>query len=81
MNHRCKSKFYALLGNDNEDEDKCPEAEEMPKEDTEEAVLGDVSSLNTLTGLGKSRSLQLIGTVGKKEFKMLIDSGSTHNFV
>nr|GEW61723.1 retrotransposon-related protein [Tanacetum cinerariifolium] len=43
---------------------------------------GDISILNSLIGHGSPRSLQLWGTIGSTEdVHVLIDNGSTHNFV
>lgn len=51
------------MGNDEEEDPPC-EVQEL--EDTAEGdVLRDVSSLNTLAGLGKPRSLYLTGTIYK----------------
>ncbi|GKC52217.1 ty3-gypsy retrotransposon protein, partial [Tanacetum coccineum] len=48
----------------------------------EEAVeSGDISILNSLIGHGSPRSLQLWGTIGTRDVHVLIDNGSTHNFV
>ncbi|GJV34106.1 ty3-gypsy retrotransposon protein [Tanacetum coccineum] len=50
--------------------------------DAEEAVeSGDISILNSLIGHGSPRSLQLWGTIGTRNVHVLIDNGSTHNFV
>ncbi|GKB71997.1 ty3-gypsy retrotransposon protein [Tanacetum coccineum] len=50
--------------------------------DAEEAVeSGDISILNSLIGHGSPRSLQLWGTIGTRDVHVLIDNGSTHNFV
>ncbi|GKD37650.1 ty3-gypsy retrotransposon protein [Tanacetum coccineum] len=42
---------------------------------------GDILILNSLVGHGNPRSLQLWGTLGAGKVHMLIDNGSTHNFV
>lgn len=47
----------------------------------EEMVTADISSLNALAGQVNTRSLRLIGEVGNHCFQVLIDSGSTHNFI
>ena len=47
----------------------------------EEMVTADISSLNTLAGQVNPHSLRLIGEVGNHCFQVLIDSGSTHNFI
>ncbi|KAH9687361.1 hypothetical protein KPL70_014745 [Citrus sinensis] len=47
----------------------------------EEMVTADISSLNAFAGQVHPRSLRLIGEVGSHCFQVLIDSGSTHNFI
>ena len=47
----------------------------------EEMVTTDISSLNALAGQVNSYSLRLIGKVGNHCFQVLINSGSTHNFI
>nr|GEW64445.1 hypothetical protein [Tanacetum cinerariifolium] len=42
---------------------------------------GDILILNSLIGHGSPRSLQLLGKIGKGDFYVLIDNGSTHNFI
>lgn len=43
--------------------------------------MADVSSLNSLSSCNAPRSLRLIGKHGNTEFHVLIDNGSTHNFI
>ncbi|GJS47938.1 hypothetical protein Tco_0598059 [Tanacetum coccineum] len=53
-----------------------------PEVDVIEAVeSGNISILNSLVGHGSPRSLQLWGTIGSGKVHVLIDNGSTHNFV
>ena len=47
----------------------------------DELVEGDISSLNALAGLGNPRSLRLLGELASHRAHVLIDSGSTHNFI
>nr|GEV94118.1 hypothetical protein [Tanacetum cinerariifolium] len=42
---------------------------------------GDISILNSLIGHGSPRSLQLWGKIDNGDVHMLIDKGSTHNFI
>lgn len=77
--HRCRSKFLVMFGTDDEEE---PDDESVPPDITpDDTVLGDISSLHTLSGLGRPRSLHLIGTIGHQQQRVLVDSGSTHNFI
>nr|GMD19110.1 dof zinc finger protein DOF4.5-like [Ipomoea batatas] len=47
----------------------------------DDIISGDISSLNSLAGPGNPRSLKLLGEVNGQKLQILIDSGSTHNFV
>jgi hypothetical protein len=40
-----------------------------------------IISLNTLTGLSTPQTLKLIGYIKKRKVIILVDSGSTHNFI
>ncbi|GJX34450.1 reverse transcriptase [Tanacetum coccineum] len=52
------------------------------KDEGEDAVeSGDISILNSLIGHGSPHSLQLWGKIGKGDVHVLIDNGSTHNFI
>ncbi|GJZ42401.1 ty3-gypsy retrotransposon protein [Tanacetum coccineum] len=74
--HKCPRKFLLLMADDGDDTGQEPEA------DVVEAVeSGDISILNSLVGHGSPRSLQLWGTIGSGNVHVLIDNGSTHNFV
>lgn len=82
--HKCRSKFLLLLGtDDNETEgeivDPCLAATIDSGEDA--LVTADISSLNALAGQGNPRSLRIFGEINKHAVQVLIDSGSTHNFV
>ncbi|KAH9685790.1 hypothetical protein KPL70_014094 [Citrus sinensis] len=78
-NHRCRSKFLLLMGTD--DNEPTSFEQELPPESVEEVITGDISSLNALAGQINPCSLRLIGEVGSHSFQVLIDSGSTHNFI
>ncbi|KAH9703698.1 hypothetical protein KPL70_011188 [Citrus sinensis] len=78
-NHHYRSKFFILMGTDddeNEDTMKLAMAEPF-----KEMVTTDISSLNALAGQVNPHSLRLIGKVGNHCFQVLINSGSTHNFI
>ncbi|GJS12000.1 transposon ty3-G gag-pol polyprotein [Tanacetum coccineum] len=74
--HKCPGKFLLLMTEEGGDTGQELDA------DAEEAVeSGDISILNSLIGHGSPRSLQLWGTIGTRDVHVLIDNGSTHNFV
>ncbi|GJW72186.1 ty3-gypsy retrotransposon protein [Tanacetum coccineum] len=74
--HKCPGKFLLLMA-DEEAESK--QIVETGHDDAMES--GDISILNSLVGHGSPRSLQLWGTIGAGKVHILIDNGSTHNFV
>nr|GEX84647.1 protein kinase-like domain, phloem protein 2-like protein [Tanacetum cinerariifolium] len=74
--HKCPGKFLLLMAG--EDDDVVTEL--APNE--EDAVKsGDISILNSLIGHNNPCSLQLWGTIGNGDVLVIINNGSTHNFV
>nr|GEV65564.1 hypothetical protein [Tanacetum cinerariifolium] len=76
IKHRCPRKFLLLMV-DNKDVIK--QVTDAMQEDAMES--GDISILNSLVGHGSPRSLQLWGMLGAGKVHILIDNGSTQNFV
>ena len=68
-----------LIGTDDVDPDFCEEL--LSSDSVEEVVTRDIFSLNALAGQINPRSLCLVGEVSSQSFQVLIDSGSTHNFI
>ncbi|KAH9649104.1 retrotrans gag domain-containing protein [Citrus sinensis] len=78
-NHHCRSKFLLLMGTDDEE---CDPGEDMNViEQTEKVVTADISCLNALAGQSNPRSLNVLGEINEHQFHVLIDSGSTYNFI
>ncbi|GJS33671.1 retrotransposon-related protein [Tanacetum coccineum] len=74
--HKCPGKFLLLMSDEGED------AEAETDTTIVDAVeSGDISILNSLIGQGSPRSLQLWGSIGSGNVHVLVDNGSTHNFV
>ncbi|GKC58609.1 ty3-gypsy retrotransposon protein, partial [Tanacetum coccineum] len=74
--HKCPGKFLLLMADEDVEEEQPPETEH------EEALeSGDILILNSLVGHGSPRSLQLWGTLGTGPVHILIDNGSTLNFI
>ncbi|GKC46125.1 ty3-gypsy retrotransposon protein [Tanacetum coccineum] len=74
--HKCPGKFLLLMTDYDDDP-----GEEVTTNEDEAVESGDISILNSLVGHGSSRSLQLWGKIGTIGVHVLIDNGSTHNFV
>ncbi|GJZ52542.1 ty3-gypsy retrotransposon protein [Tanacetum coccineum] len=74
--HKYPRKFLLLMA---DEEAESEQIVEIVHDDAMES--GDISILDSLVGHGSPRSLQLWGTIGAGKVHILIDNGSTHNFV
>lgn len=82
--HVCKKKqLYVMEGEeDGEEDDQLPVLEEDKREDEEQVSREELQiSLNALTGTISYRTMRVRGNVKKHPIIILIDSGSTHNFL
>ncbi|VFQ58232.1 unnamed protein product [Cuscuta campestris] len=70
--HKC-GRFVLMMGEEEE------EVTDEPTEDVE--VTADISSLHSMAGVTTPRSLRLTGHMAGGSVEVLIDGGSTHNFV
>ena len=68
------------MGTDDEAEDELIVGSPL-LEPLDETVTGHMLSLNALAGQGNPRSFRLLGESGSHRFQVLIDNGSTHNFI
>nr|GMC64213.1 Transposon Ty3-G Gag-Pol polyprotein [Ipomoea batatas] len=80
-NHRCRTRFLMLMGTGDDDIEDPLLQEDTIVHGQDDIISGDISSLNSLAGPGNPRSLKLLGEVNGQKLQILIDSGSTHNFV
>lgn len=78
--HRCRSKYLLLVGTKDET-DPDPTFDPLVTDIGDEATVGDISSLHSLSGYTTSRSLQLTSSINGHQVRVLVDSGSTHNFL
>ncbi|KAG6430816.1 hypothetical protein SASPL_108889 [Salvia splendens] len=79
--HVCSKKFYALMGADDED-DWIDDENGIPEDDGETMVItGDVSSIHVISPKIRPRTIRLKGRINDSAVSVLIDGGSTHNFI
>ncbi|XP_042510970.1 uncharacterized protein LOC122086287 [Macadamia integrifolia] len=78
--HKCKSRFLLLMVDDESKEDEENQIEGEPTLDSVEEGLPEIS-LHALAGPLSPSTIRLTGTCNKLHVHVLIDSGSTHNFV
>ncbi|VFQ76738.1 unnamed protein product [Cuscuta campestris] len=78
--HNCRRRFLVLMGPDSEDP---PLTDDSPadQDDFTPVIFGDVSSIHSMSGSPSPRSLKLAGSVNGASVQVLLDSGSTHNFI
>ncbi|KAL1546909.1 hypothetical protein AAHA92_23444 [Salvia divinorum] len=77
--HVCSKRFYALMGTDELGD---PE-EQIESDDEAESMLisGDVSTIHVIGPKLRPRSIRLKGAINNASVSVLIDGGSTHNFI
>ncbi|VFQ64951.1 unnamed protein product [Cuscuta campestris] len=78
--HHSKRRFLALMGPDEEDISSLEDHSDQPLTD-DLVITGDISSMHSLSGSPNPRSLRLTGTIQNSSVHVLLDSGSTHNFI
>lgn len=79
QNHACKRPFLAYMGGDESEE-----VEEMdsPTEVQEpEVITTDLSHIYALEGRQRLEAMELRGTIGAEPVVILVDTGSSHNFL
>ena len=84
--HKCKEpKFFQIDATDyssSEEEPPLEEPEEIEEDNHKEIVSDEpVISLNALAGISSPQTLKIRGFVKHRPVVVLIDSGSTHNFI
>lgn len=77
--HKCASRNSQLFlvevqGSDETDEEECQNVEELVQ--TEPQI-----SINAIRGQPRYHTMRVTGYFGQKTLHILIDSGSTHNFL
>eukprot|EP00253_Pinus_taeda_P032665 PITA_32665 len=84
--HKCKEpKFFQIDATDynSTEEDPPLEEQEAIEEDNQKEIVSDdpVISLNALAGISSPQTLKIRGFLKHRPVIVLIDSGSTHNFI
>ncbi|XP_047978667.1 uncharacterized protein LOC125220549 [Salvia hispanica] len=75
--HVCKQKMLSYIGED--DDDQSDNSDFYEEDDA--VIRADLSHLHTLTGGGTARPFNVFGTIGQTPVSILIDTGSTHDFL
>ena len=90
LGHKCKNKNLFLCEKSNTGYDNDEESSDAPSSDTEsdsdETGKDDANITPTLlvvamTCISQPQTLQLFGHIKKTKVTVLVDSGSTHNFI
>jgi hypothetical protein len=86
--HKCKEQntFMAISEDISEEDVEIPLVSESPKitditPPSDPPEVEPVISLNALTGFSTPQTLKLIGYIKHRKVIILVDSGSTHNFI
>ncbi|VFQ69512.1 unnamed protein product [Cuscuta campestris] len=78
--HNCQRRFLVLMGPE-DDDTTASVTSPPPDEDDTPLLSGDISSILSLAGSPSPRSLKVAGSVHNNAVQVLLDSGSTHNFI
>jgi purine nucleoside phosphorylase len=86
--HKCKEQniFMVVTEDISEEDVVVPPVEELPPPSdltppSDPPDVDPVISLNSLTGFSAPQTLKLIGYIKNRKVIILVDSGSTHNFI
>ncbi|GAU40605.1 hypothetical protein TSUD_28110 [Trifolium subterraneum] len=83
--HKCKGRFYLLVSDDPESPPVEPLSIQSPETDTENHLdtpdLDAQISFHSLSGSSATATLRIPGQIANHSVTVLIDGGSTHNFI
>ncbi|XP_042032774.1 uncharacterized protein LOC121779504 [Salvia splendens] len=78
--HVCKHRFLAYMGgDDDDDEDESDDTD--PSGVNNEVVTADLSHLHAIDGKRRGKSLTLSGNISSESVTILVDTGSSHDFL
>jgi hypothetical protein len=88
-NHRCKARFLLFVTNDVEPTDGVdPNEMGIPEPDPSLEISGPTEELNSaqlsyhaLSGVQSAQTIRVLGRVGSQQVRVLVDGGSTLNFI
>ncbi|GJZ16700.1 hypothetical protein Tco_0552823 [Tanacetum coccineum] len=83
LGHKCVGQLFSLVLVPNEEDyfEDCLDDEEENRTSMGIQELQPQISLNALTGTNNFQTMRVIGTVGQPVVHILVDCGSTHNFL
>ncbi|WVY94257.1 hypothetical protein V8G54_033345 [Vigna mungo] len=87
-NHRCPARYLLLIADEDDDTiiaGDVEQHEELKSQGVEEVLdtssLPAQLSLNALSSTGAPETLQILGLIAQYQVRVLVDEGSTHNFI
>ncbi|PWA47683.1 hypothetical protein CTI12_AA343190 [Artemisia annua] len=83
LGHKCSGQLYSLvvMPEIDVDETECLEDGEQLEDNGVKELQAPQISIHALTGTTNFQTMRVIGKVGKHDIHILVDCGSTHNFL
>ncbi|XP_047943092.1 uncharacterized protein LOC125189916 [Salvia hispanica] len=77
--HSCKRNFLAYIGTDDDIQETDPPID--VDQDDPDLITADISQVHSIDGQVRSKSISLIGDIRSTTVRVLVDSGSSHDFI
>ncbi|KAG6402647.1 hypothetical protein SASPL_134849 [Salvia splendens] len=77
--HSCKRNFLAYMGTDDDIQEIDPPTD--VDQDEVDLITDDISHVHSIDGLVRSKSISLIGDIRSTTVRVLVDTGSSHDFI